>query len=146
MENIGYLMMKVSKELRYALSKKLAFYDLTSSQWAVMKQLDIEEQIQSSLNKKTAVELAARLDFDKPTISGIVKRLIEKEMIRREVHPNDRRASVLFLTKEAKELIPVIDEVCDVVIEHSLRAFDSNEKAMFLQLLKKIDKTLIKEE
>lgn len=146
MDNIGYLLMKVSKELKYTLSKNLAKFELTSSQWAVMKQLDIEERMHSPLNNRTAVEIATRLDFDKPTISGIVKRLIEKEMIRKEPHPNDRRASVLFLTSKSREMIPVIEEVCDAVIEHSLCEFDSNDRVRFLQLLKKLEARLTKEE
>ena len=86
--------------------KNYWFYELTTSQWAVLKQLEIEEDCDSSLSRRTAVEIAAKLDIDKPTISGIVHRLYEKGMIKKSRHPDDKRATILSLTPKAKELIP----------------------------------------
>lgn len=146
MNNIGYLLMKVSKELRYVLTSELTHHDLTASQWAVLNRLHLEEDNNSSLNMRTAVEIASKLDFDKPTISGIVSRLTEKGMIRKEQHPHDRRSSVLFLTEKTKELIPMLERISDRVIEESLINFDPVEKEMFLFYLSKMDATLSKEE
>ena len=39
MDNIGYLLMKVSKDLRYDLTKELTLYRLTTSQWAVYRKI-----------------------------------------------------------------------------------------------------------
>ena len=80
MDNIGYLLMKVSKDLRYDLTKELTLYRLTTSQWAVIERLHIEEDCESKLTMGTAVEIAVKLDLDKPTVSGIVNRLYEKEL------------------------------------------------------------------
>lgn len=146
MDNIGFLLMKVSKDLKYILAKELKLYDLTPSQWAVLKRLEMEENCKSSLNRRTSVEIASKLEFDKPTISGIVTRLIEKGMIRKERHPSDKRSSILFLTQEAKELIPILEEVSNSVIEESLKDFSDEEKKVFLQLLKKIEDTIGEEE
>jgi DNA-binding MarR family transcriptional regulator len=142
MNNIGYLLMKVSKELKYALSKELVCYELTTSQWAVLKQLEIEEAYHSSFSKRTAVEIAAKLDLDKPTISGIINRLYEKEMITKTRHPDDKRATILYLTPKAKELIPALELVSNKVIDESLINFSSEEKEVFLNLLEKIDCSL----
>ena len=142
MNNIGYLLMKVSKDLRYTLTKQLTQYGLTTSQWAVLKRLELEEERNSSITKRTAVEIAAKLELDKPTISGIIQRLTEKEMIRKEQHPSDRRATVLFLTEKARELIPTLNHVSDQVIEESLKNFTTEEKNKFLFLLIKMDSSL----
>ena len=96
--------MKVSKDLRYDLTKELTLYELTTSQWAVIKRLHIEEESESELTMRTAVEIALKLDLDKPTVSGIVNRLYEKELLRKEPHPNDKRATVLFLTAKSKRI------------------------------------------
>ena len=123
MNNIGYLLMKVSKDLRYDLTKELTLYELTTSQWAVIKRLHIEEESESELTMRTAVEIALKLDLDKPTVSGIVNRLYEKELLRKEPHPNDKRATVLFLTPKAKELIPKLEFISNRVIDKSLKIF-----------------------
>jgi DNA-binding MarR family transcriptional regulator len=146
MDNIGYLLMKVSKDLRYILSKELKLHGLTSSQWAVLKRLEMEEASNSSLTNRTSVEIATKLEFDKPTISGIVTRLHEKGMIKKEQHPSDKRASILFLTQEAKHLIPTLEAVSNSVIEESLRYFSTEEKEVFVQLLMKIESTISKEQ
>ncbi|MEH7110423.1 MarR family winged helix-turn-helix transcriptional regulator [Bacillus sp. JJ1764] len=141
MNNIGYLIMKVSKELRYTLTKELAIYDLTASQWAVLKRLEMLEGDSSSIHLRTAVEIASMLDFDKPTMSGIVNRLCEKGMMVKEKHPNDKRSSILFLTSKAKELIPKLEMVSNGVMEASLKRFSIEERDVFLQLLTKLDRT-----
>ena len=145
MNNIGYLLMKVSKDLRYDLTKELTLYELTTSQWAVIKRLHIEEESESKLTMRTAVEIALKLDLDKPTVSGIVNRLYEKELLRKEPHPNDKQATVLFLTPKAKELIPKLEFISNRVIDESLQNFSMEEKTMFIRLLSKMDNNLSKE-
>ena len=61
MDNIGYLLMKVSKDLRYDLTKELTLYRLTTSQWAVIERLNIEEDCESKLTMRTAIEV---VEFD----------------------------------------------------------------------------------
>ena len=145
MNNIGYLLMKVSKDLRYNLTKELTLYELTTSQWAVIKRLHIEEESESELTMRTAVEIAEKLDLDKPTVSGIVNRLYEKGLLRKEPHPNDKRATVLFLTPKVKELIPKLEVISNHVIDKSSINFSAEEKAIFLRLLSKMDSNLSKE-
>ena len=137
--------MKVSKDLRYDLTKELTLYELTTSQWAVIKRLHIEEESESELTMRTAVEIAEKLDLDKPTVSGIVNRLYEKGLLRKEPHPNDKRATVLFLTPKTKELIPKLEFISNRVIDESLINFSTEEKTMFLRLLSKMDSNLSKE-
>lgn len=36
MDNIGYLLMNISKKMRYNLNQALKTTDLTASQWAVL--------------------------------------------------------------------------------------------------------------
>ena len=94
---------------------------------------------------RTAVEIALKLDLDKPTVSGIVNRLYEKELLRKEPHPNDKQATVLFLTPKAKELIPKLEFISNRVIDESLQNFSMEEKTMFIRLLSKMDNNLSKE-
>ena len=117
-------------------------YELTTSQWAVIKRLHLEEESESELTMRTAVEIALKLDLDKPTVSGIVNRLYEKELLRKEPHPHDKRATVLFLTAKTKELIPKLEFISNRVIDESLINFFAEEKTMFFRLLSKMDSNL----
>lgn len=63
--NTGYLLMNISKQMKYQLNQALLQQGLTVQQWAVIQQL--AQQI-----PLTAVTLSARLDMDKPTLSGII--------------------------------------------------------------------------
>ena len=128
------------------MTKELTLYGLTTSQWAVIKRLNIEEESESELTMRTAVEIALKLDLDKPTVSGIINRLYEKELLRKEPHPNDKRATVLFLTPKAKELIPKLEFISNRVIDESLQNFSMEEKTMFIRLLSKMDNNLSKEQ
>lgn len=47
-----------------------------------------------------ATRLAALIDYDRPTMTGVIDRLEAKGLVMREVDPNDRRARLLFLTPE----------------------------------------------
>ncbi|MGF2942922.1 MarR family winged helix-turn-helix transcriptional regulator [Enterococcus xiangfangensis] len=72
--NTGYLLMNISKKLKYDLNKALLEKGITVQQWAVIQQVDLKEPV-------TATELVHILDMDKPTISGIVQRLEKKELL-----------------------------------------------------------------
>ena len=63
MDNIGYLLMKVSKDLRYDLTKELTLYRLTTSQWAVIERLNIEEDCESKLTMRTKLLKSLSLIF-----------------------------------------------------------------------------------
>ena len=70
---------------------------------------------------------------------------MKKNYLRKEPHPNDKRATVLFLTPKAKELIPKLEFISNHVIDKSLNNFSTEEKTMFLRLLSKMESNLSKE-
>ena len=145
-DNIGYLLMKVSKDLKYQLTKQLKQYDLTASQWAVLKRIEIEELKESSPDKRTAAVIAGVLDLDKPTISGIINRLYEKDMVRKLHHPKDKRAVILCLTEKSRLLIPTIEGISNGVIEKALSLVSEQERGILVGLLNKMDQVLEEED
>lgn len=75
--NTGYLLMNISKQLKYSLNQELKKRGLTVQQWAIIQQL-------SHLDEATSVELTKTLDMDKPTISGIIQRLEKKGLLQKK--------------------------------------------------------------
>lgn len=92
MPDIGYLLINHAKQLKTAQTHALESSNITVSQWALLAAL-------ARATSATAAELAAALDMDKPTMSGIVSRLVAKKMISKSPKPTDRRASLLKLTE-----------------------------------------------
>ncbi len=134
--------MKVAKELKYELSKELLQYDLTPAQWALIKNIDIKEKMDRPLYERTSKFIAEELDFDKPTVSGIVTRLEDKIMIKRTPHPEDKRSFILSLTEEAKKLIPVIEILSEKVTQMSLSNLSQEQCEQFRDFLSIVDSTL----
>lgn len=142
MKLVGYLIMKIAKDLRYELAKELESLDLTPAQWAVLKYIDMKEEMNSSLNERTSKSVAHELEFDKPTVSGIINRLESKNMIRKQSHPQDKRSFILSLTKEAKQLIPLLEEASERVMIRTLTDFSPEEYIQFIGYLKKVESTI----
>lgn len=137
-KNIGYLLTLSAKMMKHLLNRKLERLNITASQWAVIKDLQMLSQYGAAINQYTAVEIAKRLDMDKPTMSGVLNRLIEKDYIKKKSHPEDRRAQVIQLTDTCIKMIPTIEEESNNTIETALKDFDIGEREEFVRLLNKV--------
>jgi len=98
--NVGYNVNLCSKLFKSKLNKELEDYNITAVQLSVLMTID-KHSNEPEFN--TAVNLARKLDMDKPTMSAIVNRLIAKNYIERQVHPLDGRMWVLTLTSNYRE-------------------------------------------
>ena len=107
MENLSYLLIKASKQLKNKLDKALKEFDITAAQFSVLK------QIQLSDHPITAAEIAERLGSDRPTISGIINRLQKKGIIIKVDNLEDKRSSYLQLNTEYNELVDKITTISD---------------------------------
>ena len=84
-----------------------------------------------------AGEVAARTAMDKVAVSRAVARLLERALIQREIHGDDRRRSVLALTDEG---FRVYDEVAPMVIEYHQRMLEPLTEVERTMLDRLIDK------
>ena len=128
----GYLIMNISKKLKYDLNHTLLEKGVTVQQWAVIQQL-------SQTSSLTAVDLVQILDMDKPTISGIVQRLEKKGLLTKNKHPSDKRAYLLSLTESGKESLEECKKISEEVVEEYLAVLTVQEKKQLNQLLTKIN-------
>ena len=128
MKQLGYQINLLSKLMKQELTRLLIKYELTPAQYAVLKQLEIHPQ-------QPAVKLASQLYFDKPTMSGIVNRLTEKQLIMCNPHPSDKRIKLLALTVTGQQLISEIEELNEQVVKKAIRHLDTEAVDVFEQLL-----------
>ncbi|MGC6770279.1 MarR family winged helix-turn-helix transcriptional regulator [Enterococcus sp. LJL128] len=135
--NTGYLLMNVSKQLRYELNLSLASIGITVQQWAVIQQVG---QLSSNNNSATAVKLTKNLDMDKPTISGIINRLIKKGIILRQANPSDSRSYLLLLTKDGRGYLEKGEEISNRLLTDYLSKLSLVEQDQLNKILTKLNK------
>lgn len=132
MKNIGYKIVLCSKLLKNKLNRELEVLGITASQFAVIKDIEI-----NSLDNKivTAVAIGERLDMDKPTISAIIKRLISKGYVKKEAHPTDKRSCILLLTKECIDKLSIFEESNKNVIVSAISDINNEKLNLFENVL-----------
>lgn len=72
-------------------------------------------------------QVAERLHADRPTISGIIDRLSKKGLIQIERNPADRRSQLLRLTREAKQLYPILEQDANNTISQALTGLSAEQ-------------------
>lgn len=98
---IGRLVYLTSMALKKYMENRLKPYDLTTEQFQVIKQLDLEEG-------KTQSVVCGAVDKSPANITRILDRLEKKGCVERRVNPADRRSSLVCLTPAGRALL---DEV-----------------------------------
>ena len=72
MDNLGYLLHKVSIMTKTELSNRLQIYKIIAKQWAILKGISLHP------NGMRPAFVAERLLGDRPTVTGIIQRLLQK--------------------------------------------------------------------
>ena len=124
-----------SKLIKNKMNKELEDYKITSIQFSVLKFIEMHND-ESRFN--TAANISQMLDMDKPTISAVINRLIEKDYIEKRPHPTDGRAWVLSLTDRYKENSSSMEEKSEEVINLAVCGLNEEEVMYFNRTLSKI--------
>lgn len=136
MKNLGYLLMSVSKKLKYNLNQALNENAITAQQWSVIQQIHVKTALDQRV---TANELGQLLDMDKPTMSGIVKRLEQKQLLYKVQDQSDKRYYYLFLTAAGEDICQTAKEISDHELARFLQTLTSEEQQQLGTLLDKLD-------
>lgn len=133
MDNFGYLIMDVAKELRYQLNDALKKAGITSAQWAVIAQLELAQV------PMTSAQVADEVGMDRATISGVVKRLETKEFVAIQTSTEDRRARTLTLTASGERAFDHCKRIADVQMSQFAAPLDREEQETLVRLLIKLE-------
>lgn len=134
-QNVGFLLYKAAHALRRNLSDRLEGHGITAAQWGVLRDLAAQEQLPAEARGCTPGQIAARLEQDRPTMTGILERLQKKGLVRMDANPRDRRSQLVALAGEAAELVPTLNDESRKVLEQGLRRLDPVEQEQLQQLL-----------
>lgn len=132
MENrICPLINKAALYHKRLMAKMLERFEVTYAQYHVLKTIKEHQSL-------TAKEILVHLDTDKATLSGVLNRLEQKNLITRTKDENDRRLLHVHLTKAAGALLEAIrtkEKECEESISKGIK---SRELKNFLNVMDKI--------
>ena len=132
MQNLSYLLIKASRQLKNKLDSELKRFDITAAQFSVIN------QIKSSKECITAAEIAQRLGSDRPTISEIISRLEKKGMIVKLDNPKDKRSFYLEISEESSQFVDVITKITDQLNDNIFSIYSEEEANQLGKMLHRL--------
>lgn len=128
---INFLLTTAQHTVFQFLSGKLAEYDITPSQYAVLSCLWGREH-------QTPKQIAETLYLETSTISGVLDRMQKKNLIDRVVNKEDRREVQVTITEKGRALEEPIQAIIEEVNQEVLKGFSESEKERLIKTLKTI--------
>lgn len=125
---LGYWLRCLSNYVHNTFADRLAGYDVSVAQWVVLRTL--YEREDTSLN-----EAASLVGVDNSSLSRMVDRLIQKNLIHRK-EGVDRRSVHLSLTSTGKKLVPELSRLADENDLYFFRTLSIKEQENLLNTIK----------
>jgi DNA-binding MarR family transcriptional regulator len=107
-----------------------AGFDLTPVQYAALATINANPAIDQ-------ITLAGLIAYDRTTITGVVDRLVQKNLVVRETSSRDRRARQLKITDEGRKTLRKITPAVESAQRIMLRGLNEKEAAELMRLLRK---------
>jgi DNA-binding MarR family transcriptional regulator len=120
METLPFEISETAHALRKAFDRRAVGMGVTRAQWKVLFRLERQPALRQ-------IELADMLDIEPITLSRIVDRLEEAELVERVADPTDRRAWRLHVTARAQPLIAKLRSVADQMISEAFAGIDPKD-------------------
>lgn len=117
---IFYNIDKAIRSYRMYAMKKIREkgYKITIDQWLIIKSILENPEI-------TQQELAKNVFKDNASVTRIIDLMVKSNYLNRKVDTNDRRKSILSVTKEGKD---IIEKVQNIVLENRKVALNGIDK------------------
>jgi len=87
-------------------------------------------------------DLAELAHVEQPTMAEMLTRMQRDGMISREPHPEDKRASLISLTRKASGRLPKAKEALWQGEQEATAGLSERERALLLELLQRVVKNL----
>jgi DNA-binding MarR family transcriptional regulator len=134
--NIGFLLHDVARLMRKRFEQNARDLGLTRSQCQVLAHLARNEGIQQG-------GLADILEVEPITLTRILDRLEEADLVERRPHPSDRRIRLLHLTSKAHPLLGEIFAIGAVTRGEALQGVPDTERERLFEILSSMKANLL---
>lgn len=130
---IAILIKIASLEFEKIANPILAEYELTASQYRVLKFLYSQQEAVSRV-----VDIEKQYSVTHPTALGLLEQLEKKGFVAKLVNPDDARSKVIALTEKAKVMQPEVEGVGERVEALLTESLSPQEKTQLMGLLRKL--------
>lgn len=137
-EILGYLLNTSARLIKRKMDYELEKYDITTSQWAVLKLLHSKTELSQA-------QISDELMSDRATIGTVIFKLLDKGLIKKNLDPADRRSYVVCLTGKSKDIVREIENEVEKVTEAALKGMSKSDIDRFFSSLNIIINNLSKE-
>jgi len=107
-----------------------AGFDLTPVQYAALAAISANPGVDQ-------ITLAGLIAYDRTTITGVIDRLVQKNLVIRASSSRDRRARVLTITNDGKKTLRAITPAVEAAQAAMLRGLTAAEARELMRLLRK---------
>lgn len=115
----GSLLNQVGRDLNTIVERQLAPLGLTSQQAALL--------LQASREIRTPSQLKQQLGTDTAGMTRLLDRLVDKGLLRRIQHPDDRRSIIIELTADGQALVPRLPPIFGRASRQLFHGFTADE-------------------
>ncbi|MGB6295410.1 MAG: MarR family transcriptional regulator [Rivularia sp. (in: cyanobacteria)] len=128
--SIDYKIKLLSQLLSRRFSEHLEHLKLTPFHWVVLCCLWEEDGLPTS-------SIGEKLKQVGGTLTGVIDRMEERGLVRRERNMQDRRVWRIWLTDEGRELETVLPPIVEEIRQQAMHGFSDGDRQLFSQLLNK---------
>ncbi len=128
--SIDYKIKLLSQLLSRRFNEHLEHLKLTPFHWIVLCCLWEEDGLPTS-------SIGEKLKQVGGTLTGVIDRMEERGLVRRERNMEDRRVWRIWLTDEGKKLETVLPPIVEDIREQAMEGFSDGDRHLFSQLLNK---------
>lgn len=128
---LNFVLTKAQHTVHQLFKAELAPYGVTPGQYGVLRCLWDE-------NGQTAKQLADRLCLDGSTVTGILDRMEQKGLIKKQADPKDRRALKVQLTEVGIQLKEPLSKAIEEANRKALAHLDRDQAEALKRLLEDI--------
>ncbi|MGB8454085.1 MAG: MarR family transcriptional regulator [Anaerocolumna sp.] len=138
-KDIGFILHRAAMSAKCNFSNELNEFGITPGQLMVLKEIYHHQENTAAIGLSPAC-ISAGLEFDRPTVSGIIDRLEAQEWVVRLINPNDKRSFHIRLTDKAMSKLNGLEEISTKNQVTILKGFTEGEIVTFKNhLLRVID-------
>lgn len=132
-DSLAHKIVVLGNTVTWLRNQKMQFMELTASQCDVICYI-----LKNKNMSVTAVDVMDYLQLSQSTVAGILKRLEQKELIRREPDTDDARRSCIHPTARSLELENFLDGTRSDTESVLFRGMSEEEQRQFRQLLERV--------